>query len=87
VSGAGRLEVGRIDQRYGKPPAQRPRQQRLQQVLVDPPQSHDAYPLPKIVQHPHIRHRLAIGQMGKLAPGFLLGQHLDQQIERMHRGQ
>jgi hypothetical protein len=44
-------------------------------MLIDFPQSTDAGSLAKLVQHPHVGHGVAIGQMGKLAPGPLLAEH------------
>lgn len=56
-------------------------------MLVDPAQPGHAQPLAKLMQHPRLRHRMAVWQMGKATPGSLFGQHLDQQVERMHRRQ
>ncbi len=39
------------------------------------------------MQHPRLWHRIPVGQMGKATPGSLFGQHLDQQVERVHRRQ
>jgi len=54
-------------------------------MLVNAAQDTDAGALAKLVQPPHIRHDLAVGQMGELSPGLLFGEHLPQQIEGMHR--
>jgi hypothetical protein len=56
-------------------------------VFVDPAQPGHAQPLPKLMQHPRLRQVIPIGQVGKAAPGPLFGQHLDQQVKRMHGGQ
>jgi len=56
-----------------------------EQLLVDPPQTADPAALPKLIQHPHVGHRLAIGQLGKAAPVALLRQQADQMVERMDR--
>jgi hypothetical protein len=60
-------------------------QHRGQQLLVDLPQTADTAALPKLVQHPHIGHGLAIGQEGKATPIPLLGQQAHQVVERMDR--
>lgn len=54
-------------------------------MLVDPAQTRHAQPLAKLMQHPRLRQSIPVGQMGKATPGSLFGQHLDQQIERVHR--
>ncbi len=59
----------------------------MKQMLVNAAQDTDAGALAKLVQPPHIRHDLAVGQMGELSPGLLFGEHLHQQIEGMHRSQ
>ena len=56
-------------------------------MLVNAPQDTDSGALAKLVQHPHIWHDLAVGQMGELPPSLLFGEHLHQQIEGMHRSQ
>ena len=61
------------------------RQHRRQQLLVDLPQAADAAALPELVEHPHIGHGLAVGQMGKAAPVSLLGQQPDQVVEGVDR--
>jgi len=52
------------------------RQQRGEQLFVDPPQPGDAEPLAKLVHEAHPRQRVPIGQVGKPSPVPLLGQHL-----------
>ena len=53
-------------------------------MLIDFSQSTDSGSVAKLVQHPHVGHSVAIGQMGKLAPSPLLREHRHQQIEGMH---
>jgi len=47
-------------------------------MLIDAPQATDARSLAKLVKHPHIRHGMAVRQMGEVSPGLLLGKHLHQ---------
>ena len=56
-------------------------------MFVDASQSGHAQVVAKLVEHAHVGHRVAIGQMGKAPPVPLLGEHLQQQIERVHRRQ
>jgi hypothetical protein len=56
-------------------------------LVVDSTQAADAASLPKLVQHPDIGHRLAIGQVGEATPGPLLGQQPHQMVESMDRGE
>jgi len=56
-------------------------------MLINSAQATDSGSLAKLVKHPYIRHGLAVGQMGEVPPSLLFGEHLDQQIESMHRGQ
>lgn len=57
----------------------------LEQLRIDPPQPGDAQAGPELVQGAHARHLGLAAQTGKLAPGALLRQHLDQEIQRMNR--
>jgi hypothetical protein len=59
---------------------------RLEQMLVDPPQPSHAHTGPKLVPPPHPGHLALATQARKLSPSALLGQHLHQQIHRMHGG-
>jgi len=52
-------------------------------MLVDLAKAAHAQASPELVEHPYIGDGVAIGQTRKAAPSFLLGQHLDQQVERM----
>ena len=56
-------------------------------MLIELAQSADAGSFPKLVQHPHIGHGLAIGQVGKATPRALFGQQAHQLVERVDRGQ
>jgi hypothetical protein len=55
--------------------------------LIDPTQARHSHALTKLVQHAYVRDPMAAGQMGELTPSPLLGQHLDDQIDRMRRSQ
>lgn len=57
----------------------------LEQLRIDPPQSGDAQAGPKLVQDAHAGHLGLAAQAGKLSPGALLRQHLDQEIQGMNR--
>jgi len=54
-------------------------------MLVDPPQPGHSRASAKLMQHPHIRPPALATHVGKLSPSPLLGQHLDQQVHRVHR--
>jgi len=82
-----RRQIGRIDEGDGESPQRCCRQQWNQKVFVDPAQPGHAQPLPKLMQHPRLRQFIPIGQVGKATPSPLFGQHLDQQVERMHGSQ
>ena len=56
-------------------------------MLVDPAQPSHPHPLAKLMQQPRLRQSITVVQMGKATPASLFGQHLDQQIERVHRRQ
>ena len=53
-------------------------------MLVDPAQPSHPHPLAKLMQQPRLRQSITVVQMGKATPASLFGQHLDQQIERVH---
>jgi hypothetical protein len=57
----------------------------LEQLRIDPPQSGDAQAGPELVQDAHAGHLGLAAQAGKLSPGALLRQHLDQEIQGMNR--
>lgn len=57
----------------------------LEQMRIDPPQSGDAQAGPELVQDAHAGHLGLATQAGKLSPGALLRQHLDQEIQGMNR--
>ena len=80
---AGGRQIGGVDQpdRTFSPGVRL--DQRLEQMLIDPPQSGDAQARPEFVQDAHAGHLALAAQAGKLSPGALLGQHFDQQIEGM----
>jgi hypothetical protein len=61
--------------------------QRLEDCVVDLPQSHYAQMEAKGIQDAGVGHAMAMPEPGKAAPGALLGQHRREQIERMHRRQ
>jgi hypothetical protein len=85
VSGTRRLQIRGVDQGQRRILDRALGQHRHQQLLIDAPQTADATALPKLVQHPHIGHRLAVGQLGKTTPVALLGQQSDQVVERVDR--
>ena len=57
----------------------------LEQMPIDPPQPADAQAGPELVQDAHAGHLGLAAQAGKLSPGALLRQHLDQEIQGMNR--
>jgi len=61
--------------------------QRLEDRLVDLPQSHDAHEGAKGVEDANIGGAMAMAQPGKVSPTALFGQQLSQQVERMDRRQ
>jgi hypothetical protein len=59
----------------------------LEQLRIDPPQSGDAQAGPELVQDAHAGYLGLATQAGKLSPGALLRQHLDQEIQGMDGGE
>lgn len=55
----------------------------LEELLIDLPESGDAQPRPKLMQHAHVGHAVLPPQPGELSPGGLLRQHLHQQVQGM----
>lgn len=68
-------------------PTRRPLDQGPAELVVDRSEPHDAGPRTKLVEHPHIRSAMPMGQPRKLAPSALFGQQSDQLVERMGRRQ
>jgi hypothetical protein len=58
--------------------------QGLENGFIDLPQSHDPETRPKRMKNAHVGHAVAMPQAGEAAPSSLFGQHLAEQIERMH---
>jgi len=61
--------------------------QRLEDRLVDLPQSQNTHVGAKGVEDANIGCAMAMAQAGKIPPSPLLGQQLGQQVERVHRRQ
>jgi hypothetical protein len=61
--------------------------QRLEDRVVDLPQSHYAQMEAKGIQNTGVGNAMAMAEPSKAAPGALLGQQRREQIERMHRRQ
>jgi hypothetical protein len=61
--------------------------QRQPQLVVDGPETRYSCPRTKLVEHPHIRSAMPLGQPRKLAPSALFGQQGDQLVERVGRRQ
>ena len=62
-------------------------EQRIEQMIVDPPQPGHPHAAAKLVQNPHAGHLGLPAQTGELSPRALFGQQLDQQVHRMYRRQ
>jgi len=56
-------------------------------VLVDETQPVDSQALAKLVEHPDIGDGESVGQTSESPPVSLFGQHLDQEVEGMNRGE
>lgn len=80
-------EIRPIHQRDGRHIRRQSLQQRRQQHFVDAAQASDSKATPELVQHAHVRNSMSVGQVRKLTPSPLLGQHLNDEIHRMSRGQ
>ena len=80
---ARRRQVGGIDQPDRCFPPGIGLDQRLEQVLVDPPQSRHTQAGPELVQHAHARHLALAAQTGELPPRALLRQHFHQEVQGM----
>ena len=61
--------------------------QRLEQHLIDLPQSPHAHASAKRVEDANVGHLVAVPQSGESAPGALLGEQNAKQVERMDRRQ
>ena len=61
--------------------------QRLEQILVDAPQSCDAQPCPELVQRAHAGHLALAPQLRKLPPSTLLRQHFDKEVQGVDGGE
>jgi hypothetical protein len=61
--------------------------QRLEDRIVDLPQSHHAQAGAKRVEEANVGHSMAMAQPGERTPGALFWQQVHQQIERMHGSQ
>jgi hypothetical protein len=57
----------------------------LEHLRIDPPQAGDTQAGPELMQDAHAGHLGLATQAGKLSPGALLRQHLDQEIQGMNR--
>ena len=57
----------------------------LEQLRIDPSQAGDAQASSELVQDAYAGHLGLAPQAGKLSPGALLRQHLDQEIQGMNR--
>ncbi len=77
-------QIGGVDERGGVLPKGCGLDQRLEDHIVDLPQSHYAQMEAKGVQDAGVGHAMAMAEPGKAAPGALLGQHRREQIKRMH---
>jgi hypothetical protein len=84
---AGGWQIGRVDQPDRPFPPGIGLDQRLEQMEVDPSQSHDSQPRPKLVQHADAGYLAGAAQPGKLSPGPLLRQHFHEQVQGMDRGE
>jgi hypothetical protein len=73
VPGTGGFQIGGIDQGQRQLLACTFGQQGRQEFFVDLAQPTDSYRFPKLVQHPHVGHFPAIGQVGEATPASLLG--------------
>ena len=78
-------QIGGVDQSDRTLPPGVRLDQRLEQMLVDAPQSGDAQATAELVQHAHAGHLALAAQAGKLSPGPLLRQPFDQKVQRMDR--
>ena len=83
----GGRQIGGVNQPNRTLPPQIRFDQRLEQILIDPPQSRHAHARPELVQHAHPGHTVLAAQTGKLSPRPLLRQHFHQQVQRMDGGQ
>ena len=80
---ARRRQIGGIDQSDRSFPPAIGLDQRLEQVLVDPPQSRHTQAGSELVQHAHARHLVLAAQTSKLPPRTLLRQHFHQEVQGM----
>lgn len=62
-------------------------QERFQELLVDESQTADSHSVAALVEHPDIGNGKSVGQTSESPPVSLFGQHLEQEVEGMNRGE
>lgn len=80
---AGGGQIGGVNQSHRTLPPSIVLNEGLEELLIDLPESGDAQPRPKLMQHAHVGHAVLPPQPGELSPGGLLRQHLHQQVQGM----